>query len=116
MTQTFGTDANNDIYLGRDGNLVVLTGLEAVLAACESTSRAILTEMIYTVNKGVPYFETIFVGSPNYAIFRNYLTNALLAVDGVLNVQSLSLTVAEGVLNYTATIQTKFGPGEIGNG
>lgn len=116
MTVTFGTNADNDLYLGPDGNLVVLTGLAAVTAVCETTSRALLTEMIYQVNSGIPYFESIFVGSPNYAIFRSYLINALLAVDGVQNVQSLTLTVNKGVLHYQATIQTKFGPGVISNG
>lgn len=116
MTKTFGTNSDNDIYLGRDGNLVVLNGLEAVTAACESATRALLNEMIYSINRGIPYFETIWVGSPNYAVFRNYLINTLLGVDGVLSVQSLSLTVAEGVLNYTATIATKFGKAELTNG
>lgn len=116
MTQTFGTNASNDLYLGPDGNLVVLSSLPAVTAACESTARAILAEMIYQVNKGIPYFESVFIGSPNYAIFRSYLIQAFLAVDGVLSVQSLTLTVDKGVLHYQATIQTQFGSGVISNG
>ena len=109
MTRTFGTNANSDIYIGRDGNLVVLDGIEAVSAACETATYAIIGEMIYSENRGIPYFETVWVGSPNYAIFRTYLINTLLSVDGVLNVQELSLAVDSGVLSYSATILTRFG-------
>lgn len=116
MTKTLAVNEKNDIYLGKDGNIVVATGEEAVSNACLTASQALLQEMIYSTNKGLPYFQSVFVGSPDYAIFRNSLISTLLAVDGVLNVQSLSLTVVEGVLNYSATILTRYGRINLGNG
>lgn len=116
MTQTFGLNSDGDIYIGKDGNLTVLSGIDAVKAACETASYAVLKEMIYSTNAGIPYFETVWIGSPNYAVFRNALIQTLLGVDGVLDVPTLSLAVQSGVLSYTATIQTEFGTAEVNNG
>ncbi len=39
MTRSFGTNASNDLYLGPDGNLVVLSGIAAVEAACATATK-----------------------------------------------------------------------------
>lgn len=109
MTKTLVTDTNNDLYRGADGNLVVADSLQAVLAACATASKAQLGEMILATGQGIPNFQTIWVGSPNYALFQSYLRNTLLGVDGVLEVKSITMTASNNVLNYTATIETKYG-------
>lgn len=113
MTITFGTNANNDIYLAPDGNIAVLTGLDAVIGACETASKAQLGEMIFLTNKGIPNFQAVWVGTPNYKTFESYLRATLLGVLGVEEVQSISLSVQEKTLKYTATIKTQFGIGVI---
>jgi hypothetical protein len=116
MVQTFGTNAQNDIYLGRDGNLVVNTGLQAVLQACENASKAQLGEEVLTTKNGVPNFQTVWVGNTNFQLFRNYLTNILLGVPGVQEVESIQISPTGNTLIYTATIVTIYGTGEITNG
>lgn len=116
MVQSFGTNSDNDIYLGRDGNLVVLSGLDAVIAACKAVSLAQLGEEVLTVKNGIPNFETIWVGSPNYLLFQNYLRQNLTAVPGVLEVQNIQISTVNNVLTYTATIKTTFGTAELANG
>ncbi|OYW80363.1 MAG: hypothetical protein B7Z19_03115 [Polynucleobacter sp. 32-46-5] len=109
MTQTFATNANNDIYIGGDGNLAIASGIQGVLQACATASKAQLGEMVLAVKSGIPNFQTVWVGAPNYAVFTAYLRNTLLAVDGVTDVQSLTLNAVNGVLKYTAVIVTKYG-------
>lgn len=109
MVETFGTNDNNDIYLGSNGNLVVLTGLQAVLAACATATKAQLGEMVLAIKQGIPNFQAVWIGSPNYALYQSYLRNTLLSVSGVLDVKSISLSIAGNVLSYTATIVTQFG-------
>ena len=116
MVQTFGTNGNNDIYIGREGNLVVLSGVEAVAAACRNVSLAQLGEEVLTVKNGIPNFETVWVGSPNYLLFQNYLRQNLLAVPGVLEVESLTISTENNVLSYTATLKTIYGTTELTNG
>lgn len=114
MTQTLGVNTQNDIYLGANGNLVVLQGESAVSAACKSTSLASLGEEVLALNSGIPFFQAVFIGVPNLAIFENYLRQALEAVDGVIAVTNLSTNITKSssgksVLSYQATIQNQYG-------
>lgn len=109
MTQTLGTNSSNDLYLDKNGNFAVLKSLDAVIAACETASKAQLGEMILFTQDGIPNFQTVWVGSPNYSLFQSYLRNTLLSVLGVTEVKSIELRAADNVLSYTATIDSEFG-------
>ena len=113
MTQTLGTDSKNDLYLGDGKNLVMLSGIQAVLAACESATKAQLGEMVLAEESGVPNFQTIWIGSPNYKLYASYLRRVLLSVSGVEEVISLELRVSNNILSYTAEIKTSFGLGTV---
>lgn len=113
MTTTFGTDANNDLFLNVQNNISVLSDLAAIIAACETATKAQLGEMILTTTQGIPNFETVWVGAPNYSLYTNYLRETLIAVDGVQEVVSLQLMTLNNNLSYTATIRTAFGTGTI---
>ena len=63
MVQTFGQNANGDVYIGSDGNLVILSGLPAVEAACATASLAQLGEEVLTTGNGLPNFQAVWVGA-----------------------------------------------------
>ncbi len=114
MTQTFATTSDtNDIYLGTDGNLAVLSGQTAVLAACATASTTQLGECVLAVNAGIPNFQAIWVGVPNYAIWKQALTQTLQNVQGVVQVKNLQLSTRDNTLSYTATISNQFGQAEM---
>jgi hypothetical protein len=113
MVATFGTNDNNDIYLGITGNLVVLKDLPAIEGACETASKAQLGEMVLAVKQGIPNFQTVWVGTPNFPLFQSYLRNALLGVAGVQNIKSIELSTVQNTLKYTAKIETQFGIGVL---
>ncbi len=115
MATTFGLNSENDIYLGNDGNIVVLSDIQAIAAACETISKAQLGEMVLTTTQGIPNFQTVWVGAPNLGLWQSYLRNSLQNVDGVLQVSDLSFAVNDGVLSYTAIIKTPFGLTQIAN-
>ena len=106
---TLGTNAANDLYLGANGNLVVLTGNDAILAACMTASRAQLGEMQYFTGQGVPNFQSVWVGVPNYPLWQSYLLQTLQGVSGVLLVSNIKITIIGNTLHYTADITTTFG-------
>lgn len=120
MTQTLGTNVANDIYLGANGNIVILSGILGVEGACQTAAYAQLGEMVLSVNRGIPNFQVVWVGSPNLAIFEAALRTTLENVDGVQTVKKLTLSVANNELSYEADIVTDFGPttisGTIDNG
>ncbi len=113
MTQTLGVNSSNDLYIGANGNLVVLQGQNAVEAACQSASLAQLGEMVLATLAGIPNFQAVWVGTPNLAIFQSYLRQTIENVNGVLSVVSLSSSVSQNTLSYNAKISTIYGLAEI---
>lgn len=113
MTVTFGLNENHDLFLDASGNLVVLTGIDAVEQCCETASLAQLGEMVLETGLGIPNFQTIWVGTPNYPLWQSYLITALQNVIGVNEVVSVTYSAESGVLSYTATIASQYGPAEI---
>lgn len=110
MTQTLGTTPDtNDIFIAASGNLEILQGQDAVEAACATASKLQLGEAVLQTGLGLPNFQVVWVGNPNIAIFQQYLRNALLNVKGVVKITSLTTKVANGVLSYTAEIESAFG-------
>ena len=113
MTQTFGVNENNDLFIGSDGNLSIVSGQQAVLFACASAAKAQLGEMIYAVNQGIPNFQAVWVGTPNLQQFEAALRNTLLNVSGVVQVDSITFTQTNtskgNILGYTAVIVTEYG-------
>lgn len=113
MTATLGTNSNNDLYIGADGNLVMLSGIAAVEAACLTATKAQLGEMVLATTSGIPNFQAIWVGTPDYALWKSYILGALQNVPGVQQVTSLALSVRENTVFYTANITTQFGNGTV---
>lgn len=113
MVQTLGTDSDNDLYLGPDGNLVVLNNNSAVLAACKTACLAQLGEMIYATKQGLPNFQAVWVGVPNIPLWQSYLLKTLQNVAGVLQVSNIVVIITGSTMRYTAQIVTQFGITQI---
>lgn len=109
MVQTLGINANNDIFLGPNGNIVVLSELEAIVSACKTACQGQLGEMVLQQGLGLPNFQTIWIGTPDYAIWQSYLQNTLLGVEGVTQVDSITISAKNNILSYVAVIETIFG-------
>lgn len=109
MVQTFETNSNNDIFLDAAGNVPISTGLEAVLEACATATKAQYQEMILAQSAGIPNFQTIWIGVPNYAIFSAYLKATIESVEGVIAMTNLTLSSKDNVLSYAAEINTIYG-------
>jgi len=113
MTRTLAVDENNDLYLAADGNLAVVTGLTAVLQAAQQAAQTIKGEMVFDVEGGLPNFETVWSGRRSLPAWEARLRAVLLAVDGVLSITTLTVSVADNTLRYSATISTSYGSGAI---
>ena len=115
MTQTIGTtdQPDNDLYLNSTGIIAILQGIDAVVSACQTAARLALGEAVLATTTGIPYFQAVFNGSPNQSVFESYLRTAWQNVNGVNGVQSLTISIAQATLSYTATIQSIYGPAEI---
>lgn len=113
MTKTLAVDSNNDIYLGADGSLAIVSGLEATLQAAQQAAQTQLGEMEYAVDQGLPNFAVVWNGSPNLSQFDAALRRAILAVAHVTGISDLTIARDDNKLSYTATIDTDYGAGVL---
>lgn len=114
MVQTFATTLDtNDIFIGADGNLSILSGIEAVAVACGTATKAQLGEMVFATNTGIPNFQVLWVGTPDYGLWKAAILNTLQNVAGVTQVKSLNLTVNGSTVSYVAQILTEFSATDI---
>jgi hypothetical protein len=110
MVQTLAlSPQNNDLVLNSSNSLTMLSGIDAVAAACNTATYTQLGECVLQVGQGLPNFSVLWSGTPDYALWQSYLEATLLNVEGVTGVQSIRLSQIGGVLNYVAEIQTQYG-------
>jgi hypothetical protein len=108
MVQTFATNQVNDIFIDATGNLSILSGIAAVEAACATATKAQFGEMVFATNTGIPNFQTLWVGTPDYGLWKAAILSTLQGVEGVIAVTSLNLTVNGSTVSYVAQIATEF--------
>lgn len=113
MSRVIAVDQNNDLYIGQNGSLATVTGLAAVMQACQQAAQTQLGEMIYAVDQGLPNFAAVWSGAPNLSQFEASLRATLLAVEGVTAVVSVVTDRSSNKLTYQATIETIYGLGAL---
>jgi len=113
MIRSFGIDENNDLVLGDDRNLSIVTNLQAVLNVCEHAAKAIRNEMIYAQGEGMPDFETIWNGSPNPAAWEAAFRTRIRKVQDVTGIVSFTPRRDGDTWKYEAVISTVYGEGRI---
>lgn len=111
--RTFQTGRNNDLVIS-DGNLTVLSGLDAVISASKHYAQTLHGEMIHDVTSGLRMFDTAF-NRPRLALFANELRNRLMQVPDVVSVRDIDVRVSGENLLYSATIETIYGNGRVDN-
>lgn len=114
MIKTLSVDANNDLFVNTSGSISVSTNQDALVFMCEHVAKTILGELVLQGDVGIPYFQTMWNGTPNLAQAENALRAAWLNVDGVLGIVSLASFVQDNTLFYNATIKTVYGEVSLG--
>lgn len=100
-----------DIYLDDNGNLAIKSDEQAILDILTNRIRTKKYEVQYDMNKGIPYFETIFANTGLLGLWRSYVIEEIERTSGVISVESLLYSLDEGTkkLSYTCQIRTIYG-------
>jgi hypothetical protein len=101
-----------DMYLDANGNVPLLTGVQACEQDCQSAMQTMLREMPLDYNNGVAYFDAIF-RQVNLGAWVASARQQLLNVPGVVKVPNLTAEIADNQLVYTASIVTVYSPTAI---
>ena len=109
------SESYGDIYLDDMGNLAIKSDEEALLDIITNVIRTKRYELQYDMNKGIPYFETIFANTGLLGLWRSYVIDELERVEGVVSVESLIYSLDEDSkkISYTCQLRTKYGESNL---
>lgn len=110
----FAVDANNDLCIGPDGHMAVNTGLDAFKQACGHAMQAVLGEMVFAQERGLPYEEAIWSGARNLRLFEDESRKTLGKIPGSKGVTEFECGVEENTLQYRAVIRSVYGEVAVG--
>lgn len=106
--KTLKVNENNDIIFS-GGHLQVVSGKEAESHLCRHFALANRGEMVFKKNRGIPFFDIALGSNPNPAQYEAAFRARMKEIPEVIAVTDFYAIVVDGVLKYTATIQTKNG-------
>lgn len=107
--KTIATNADNDIYLGSDGNIAISTAIQAASETAVHYGKTLRQEMIQEYDRGVPFFIVSFGANANIPQFEAAMKARILQTPEVTAITSFQTTQDGDVLRYTATIETTYG-------
>lgn len=105
----------NDIYLDDVKNVAMTSGITQVLQQCEQAIKALLGEMVFNQQRGMPYFETVFLQT-DLPRWEAAAYAAIERVPGVIEVLALESSLSGDTMRYNAAIRTIHGTGLITSG
>lgn len=106
--KTFAVNAMNDVYT-ENGLLVLATDMDALTQRCTQVMSAVRGEMLYAVDQGMPFYETIWTGSPNLLAFEAASRVELLRIPEVKSVDAFTASISNNELSYRAQLTTTLG-------
>lgn len=76
-----------DLVLDSAGNIAVAEPPYALAQDVASAVRLFKSELWYSPNKGIPYFEDVLGHLPPFSLFKGHIEGAALTVPGVVQAQ-----------------------------
>lgn len=113
MMRTLTVDSNNDICLNTLGNLAISSDLQAILFACENTVKAQYGEMIYAIDRGIPYNILAWDRQPNLIQLEAFIRRAITNIEGVVGIKEFIINNENNLITYSVVIKTKYGEGSL---
>jgi hypothetical protein len=111
--RTFATTSPTNDFLVSGRTLVLASDIDAVLLVCRHCAQAILEEMVFAKDQGMPYFETVWIGAPTTAPFEAAFRDRIMRVDGVTGIEELTAAQVGDKMQYSAVIATAYGTGVL---
>lgn len=108
--KTISLDSNGDIAV-ENNNLVFVEGREAYAQIVSSTIRTQQRELVYDIERGVPYLETIFRNPSYLGFYKNDVKKLIKSLDFVKDISSFDIKVdySKHNITYSMTINTDEG-------
>lgn len=109
---SLATNVNNDIFMGPDKNLALVTGIAACVQDTKNAMEAQLGEMPLAQTRGVPTMATIW-DKYKPAQFEAAARAIILTVPNVVGINSFNMVQFGDQARYTTEIKTVFGSATV---
>ena len=109
--KTFSQDSHNDIRIGSDCQFDTVDGLDAYSTVIADVVRTVRGELQLDMERGVPYFETVFKSINGIDIWKSEVRKTVLALSFVRSIDSFSASwkTENHILSYSMTVSTDNG-------
>ena len=111
--RTIQTNSVNDFAQDANGNLLIITGVQAIAQEAQHYAQTMRGEMIYQTQDGIPFAPLAFGAQPNPEQYAAALRARVMQVPGVLEITELEVFQEGSALRYNATIRTANGIASI---
>ena len=98
--KTLTVDTDNDLVI-TNNSLSLSTDIQAVLYACEHSVKAQYGEMIYAIERGIPYNLLAWDRQPNLIQLEAYIRRSILAVPDVVSIIDFDITSSNHLIRYS---------------
>jgi len=89
-------DENGDLEIGPDGDLIIVTGIDAIRQHLRIRLQFFRGEWFLDTRLGIPYFEEVLIKAPDLNVVQSLLREAVRETPGVISITSFELDF-EGV-------------------
>jgi len=99
------------LFIGNEGNLQLVTGVEAVDQQLRLRLKFFLGEHFLDERQGIPFYREVFVKNPNLRLLRTIFSTAIRTTPGVSSLDFIDVSVdsASRTLNITFSATTDTG-------
>ncbi len=120
VTGTSPAELARDLLLDTTGDLkvegndlVIARGADAIAQDVAQRVKMVRGDYFLDLDKGLPYFEDVFVKNPNLPAFRAELREAILEAPGVKDVLEIAFTEDKAERTLTVDIRASTDVGEL---
>lgn len=84
-------DANGDLEIGPDGDLIIVRGLDAIMQHLRIRLQFFRGEWFLDTRLGIPYFEEVLRKAPDLNVVQSIIRDAITTTPGVISITEFSL-------------------------
>jgi len=106
---TLQTNDNHDLFVGPNGNINIISGVQALKQSIDEAVLMRLTEDIFNLANGVDYLGTAFSSPVDLDGFRVSLSQNIMKHSDVISIKSLAMNLNDNTLEWVAEILTVYG-------
>lgn len=114
--RTFDTTELNDFVIEPNGNISIVSGVNAVADVAKHFAYTARGEQIYDVRNGIPFWPAVFGKDVSIQQYDAALRARILQSPEVQSIESLEIVRVGDVLKYTAYIVVTTGETVAVNG